>query len=207
MAQPVAIIADADAASAALSHVRRAVLAALRRPGSATTVGHELGLPRQKVNYHVRALEAAGLLEHVEDRPRAGCTERIVRATATHYLIDSSVLGELGTPPEDAADLFSAENLAAVSARTVRDLGKLTSEAAAVGKRLSTFSLETAVRFSSPADQTAFLERLSNAVAALVSEYHDEPAPDGRWFRLTVGSHPALPRRGPAERADAEREP
>ncbi len=64
--------------------------------------------------------------------------------------------------------------------------------ASAAGKRPVTLSLETAVRFATPGEQAEFAEKLSNAVARLVSEYHDEST-DGRWFRLTVGAHPALP--------------
>ena len=48
------------------------------------------------------------------------------------------------------------------------------------------------MRFSSPSDQAAFFEQLSNSVAELVSQYHDESADEGRWFRFTLGSHPAL---------------
>ena len=188
----LAIIRDSDAAEAILSPVRRRVLQALREPGSATTVGSELGLARQKVNYHLRTLEELGLVEHVEDRRKGNCTERIVRATASHYLIDSALLGGLEATPADAADRFSSDHLAAVASRTVSEVGELRVRAHEAGKHLPTFSLETAVRFSSPADQAAFMERLSNTVAALVSEYHDDSAAGGRWFRLTVGSHPAL---------------
>lgn len=194
MPTPLAIIRDAQAAGAVLSPVRRRVLSALREPGSSTTVGGELGLPRQKVNYHLRALEALGLVEHVEDRRRGNCTERIVQATASHYLIDPSVLGDLGGHTEDAADRYSSEHLAAASARTVSEISELRTRAAKARKRLPTFSLETAVRFGSAEEQAAFLERLSNAVAGLVSEYHDESVEGGRWFRLLVGAHPAVPR-------------
>jgi DNA-binding transcriptional ArsR family regulator len=196
MPTSLAIIRDPDAAGAVLSPIRRRVLAALREPGSATTVGDHLGLPRQKVNYHLRALESLGLVEHVEDRRRGNCTERVVRATATHYLIDPAVLGELGAEPDDVTDAFSSERLAAVSSRTVADLGELRERAAAVGKRLPTFSLESAVRFASPTDQAAFLEELSSAITGLVARYHDESAEGGRWFRLVAGSHPALLARG-----------
>ena len=192
MSAALAIIKDANVAGAVLSPVRRGVLRALREPGSATTVGNDLGLPRQKINYHLRALEKLGLVEHVEDRRRGNCTERIVRATATHFLIDSALLEELEATPRDLADRLSSEHLAAVSARTVTEIGELRERAAAAGKRLATFSLETAVRFSSPSDQAAFFEQLSNTVAELVSRYHDESADQGRWFRLTLGSHPAL---------------
>jgi DNA-binding transcriptional ArsR family regulator len=192
MTSSLAIVRTPERAESMLSPIRRRVLGALREPGSATTVGEALGLPRQKVNYHLRALEAAGLVEHVEDRRKGNCTERIVRATAAHYLIDPSVLGELGARPEHVGDSFSSEHLAAVSARTVTELAELREGAARTGKRLPTFSLETGVRFATPAEKAEFLERLSATVTELVAHYHDGGAEGGRWFRLFVGAHPAL---------------
>ena len=188
----LAILRDDDAASAVLNPVRRRVLRALRTPGSATTVGAELRLPRQKVNYHLRALEELGLVEHVEDRRRGNCTERIVRAKASHYLIDSSLLGERGATPAEIADRFSSDHLAVVSARTVTEVGELRERATKANKRLATFSLETAVRFASPREQAAFVEELSNAVARAVARWHDADAGGGRWFRVVFGAHPAL---------------
>lgn len=188
----LAILNDPQSAASLLSPIRKSILEALGEPGSATTVGQDLGLARQKVNYHLRALEEAGLVEHVEDRRKGNCTERIVRATASHYLIAPSVLDGLEGTPADAADRFSSDHLAAVSARTISELAELRGAAAAAGKRLPTFSLETGVRFASARDQAAFMEALSNTVARLLSEYHDESAKDGRWFRLTLGAHPAL---------------
>lgn len=193
------ILNDGDSAAALLNPMRRDILHALAEPGSATTVGQELGLPRQKVNYHLRALEESGLVEHVEDRRKGNCTERVVRATASHYLIAPSVLGPLEASPETAADRFSSDHLAAVSAQTISDLAVLAEGAARTGKRLPTLSAETGVRFATPADQKAFNEELANALAHLVGKYHTESAADGRWFRVTIGSHPALPSRGAQE--------
>lgn len=199
MTQPLAILNDGDTAAALLNPIRREILGALVEPGSATTVGQDLGLPRQKVNYHLRALEEAGLVEHVEDRRKGNCTERIVRATASHYLIAPSVLGALEASPAAAADNFSSDHLAAVSARTISELAVLTDGAARTGKRLPTLSAETGIRFATPADQKAFSEELANALALLVHKYHTESSADGRWFRVTVGSHPALSSSGPQE--------
>ena len=81
---------------------------------------------------------------------------------------------------------------AAVSARTVSEVAELRERAAAAKKRLPTFSLESAVRFSDPAAQAAFVSDLATAIKTLVAEYHDATAPVGRWFRLTAGAHPAL---------------
>lgn len=197
----LAILDDPDTAGIVLSPLRRRILDALRRPGSATTVGEELGMPRQKVNYHLRTLEDAGLVEHLEDRRRGNCTERIVRSKASHYLISSRVLGELAATPEAIRDRYSADHLASVSARTISEVGELRMRAAEAGKRLPTLSLEAGVRFASPGDQAAFMEELSNTVARLLARYHDEDAPDGRWFRLALGAHPAL-RAGPHEEDD-----
>lgn len=199
MKSSLAILNDGESAASLLNPIRRDILSALAEPGSATTVGRELGLPRQKVNYHLRALEEAGLVDHVEDRRKGNCTERIVCATASHYLIAPSVLGSLEASPASSADRFSSEHLAAVSARTISDLAILSERASAAGKRLPTLSAETGIRFATPADQRAFAEELTNSLAQLVQKYHTESVADGRWFRVTVGSHPALPSRSAPE--------
>lgn len=192
MSEAVKIIRGAEQASSVLSPIRARILEALAEPGSASTVARRLGLARQKTNYHVRALEGHGLLEHVEDRKRGNCTERVVRATARHYLIAPSVLGTLEARPEHSVDRISSAYLAAISARTVSEVAELRERASEVGKKVPTFSLETAVRFSSPGKQAAFAEELANAVGGLVARYHDRDAEGGRWFRVTLGAHPAL---------------
>ncbi|MGH3923523.1 MAG: winged helix-turn-helix domain-containing protein, partial [Pseudonocardiaceae bacterium] len=52
----VAVIEDPAAAEVSLDPVRARLLAELAEPGSATMLAARLGLPRQKVNYHLRAL-------------------------------------------------------------------------------------------------------------------------------------------------------
>src|SRR5262245_23815025 len=50
----------------ALSHPTRvAILEALREPASAASVARTIGQPRQRVNYHLKELEHAGLVERV----------------------------------------------------------------------------------------------------------------------------------------------
>ncbi|HEX9339407.1 MAG TPA: helix-turn-helix domain-containing protein, partial [Pseudonocardiaceae bacterium] len=52
----VAVIDDPAAAEVSLDPVRARLLAELAEPGSATMLAAKVGLPRQKVNYHLRAL-------------------------------------------------------------------------------------------------------------------------------------------------------
>jgi DNA-binding transcriptional ArsR family regulator len=45
-----------------------------------------VGLARQKVNYHLKALERHGLVELVEERRKGNVNERMLRATAASYV-------------------------------------------------------------------------------------------------------------------------
>jgi DNA-binding transcriptional ArsR family regulator len=177
--------------AAALMHpIRRRILGRLREPDSAAGVARALDLPRQKVNYHVRLLEKDGLVEEVDRRPAGNCVERVVRATATHWLIGPQVLGDLEARPEDVPDRFSSGYLVALAARTIREVADLRRHADDAGLKLPTLSMDGEVRFASAEDQNAFATELADAVTRLVARFHDDGAPRGRSFRLVVGSHP-----------------
>ncbi len=185
----VAVIDEPAAATSVLSATRRRVLAALAEPGSATTVAAQLGLARQKVNYHLRALEEQGLVALVEERPRRGLTERVVRATATSYVVAPATLGGLAADPR-RVDRLSAAYLLALGARLVDEVAALRRSAEGADRSLPTLGIDTEIRFASAADRAAFTEELAAGVAGLVSRYHDESAPAGRWHRLVVAAHP-----------------
>ena len=185
----VEVIDRPEVAAALLDPRRARVLAQLAVPGSATTGAQTLGLTRQKVNYHLRALEAAGLLEVVELRPRRGLTERVVVATAHSYVVSSTVLGPLASDPA-RTDRLSARYLLAVAARLVDEVAALTRAATRARKPLATLTIDTDIRFASSADRAAFTAELSAAVQSLAARYHAESAPGGRWHRLVVAAHP-----------------
>jgi DNA-binding transcriptional ArsR family regulator len=188
----VAVIEDPAAASASLDPVRARLLAALAEPGSATTLAAKVGLPRQKVNYHLHALERHGLVELVEERKKGNVTERVLRATASSFVISPSALAAVAPDPDRAPDRLSARWLLALGARLVRDVGALITGAAKAGKPLATFAIDGEVRFASAADRAAFAEELAGAVTALVGKYHDENAPRGRPHRVLVAVHPTI---------------
>jgi DNA-binding transcriptional ArsR family regulator len=168
------------------------LLAELAEPKSATMLAASIGLPRQKVNYHLRTLEQHGLVELVEERRKGNVTERMMRATAASYVISPVVLAAVAPDPDRAPDRLSARWLLALAARMVRESGMLITGAARAGKRVATFALDAKVRFASAADRAAFAEELTNAVAALVAKYHDESAEGGREHRVIVAVHPSV---------------
>jgi len=207
------ILATPGQAAAVLHPDRRRVLEVLREPGSATTVGQRLGLPRQRVNYHLRELEKVGLVRLVATRRKRNCTERVLQATATSYVLSPEVLEGLAGDAGDTPDRFSSAYLVAVAARVIRELGELRRRARDGGTRLATLALHSDVRFASAADRAAFAEELATEVARLVSAYDRPDARGARPFRMVVGVHPALEsgapptdRRHPSEGADDARQ-
>ncbi|MGH3919928.1 MAG: ArsR/SmtB family transcription factor [Pseudonocardiaceae bacterium] len=188
----VAVIEDPAAAEVSLDPVRARLLAQLAEPGSATMLAARVGLPRQKVNYHLRALERHGLVELVEERRKGNVTERVLRATAASYVISPSALAAVAPDPARSPDQLSARWLLAVAARLVRDVGALITGAARTRKQVATFALDGEVRFASAADRAAFAAELTSAVTALVHKYHDEKAKGGRDHRVVLAVHPSV---------------
>ncbi|MEU3167934.1 helix-turn-helix domain-containing protein [Streptosporangium sp. NPDC006930] len=204
---------EPDRLRVALTPIRRRLLVRLREPASAVQLATELELPRQRVGYHLRVLEEAGLIELVEERPRRGFVERVMRVTANAFLVDPGVL----TSPNEAdeagkadgadggeggddgaagvaegfcrvADQYAAEHLVEVAADTVRDVTRMAAAADRKGVRLLTFTLEARVRFAEPGDVHDFTDALADALSQVAARFD---TPGGRPYRLVAGGHPA----------------
>lgn len=190
---PLQILDDADNVAALLSSpLRRRLLELLTEPDSASGLARRLGLPRQKINYHLRELEREGLVELVATRRRRGCVERLLRSTARSFVLGSTVLGPLAADPEPLQDRYSSAYLIAMAARLIADVGRLRQRAARVDQRLATVALEAEIGFRSPADLKAFSEELAAEVARLAAKY-DRPRRRGsRRYRFVMGAHPLV---------------
>ncbi|MDQ6727637.1 MAG: helix-turn-helix domain-containing protein [Actinomycetota bacterium] len=191
----VGVIDDPAAAMAALDPVRARILAILAEPGSSTSVAAIVGLSRQRVNYHLRTLERHNLVRLVEERPKRGLTERVMRATARTYALSPSTLGRSGADPA-RTDRLSSRYLVAVAARMVGEVADLARRADEAGQPLATLAIDLEIRFGSAADRGAFTAELTTAVRALAGKYHDEQASRGRCHRVVVAAHP-VPRSSP----------
>jgi DNA-binding transcriptional ArsR family regulator len=183
------VIDDAEAAAAALDPTRARLLSELAEPASATALAHRVGLSRQKVNYHLRTLEAHGLVEQSGARRHGGLTERLLVATAAAYVISPAALGKAAeaADPACAANRLSARYLIALGARIVREVGALARRADAEGKLLPTLGIDVEVGFRTGDEQVTFADDLTRVVGSLAARYH---ADDGRRSRLVVGVHP-----------------
>jgi DNA-binding transcriptional ArsR family regulator len=182
----VEVISDPAAAVTALDPVRTRLLSELGEPASAATLATRTGITRQKVNYHLRALEHRGLVVAAGERKWGGLTERLMVASASSYVVSPQALGPVGADPARSGDRLSASYLVALAARTIREVGELWRRSRDADKRLATLSIDTAVRCAAPSASD-----LTDAVTSVVARYHDETAPRGRTHRLVVAAYPA----------------
>lgn len=183
----VEVIESADAAAVALDPVRARLLRELAVPASAAGLAARVGLPRQKVNYHLKALEAHGLVELAEERRHGGITERVLRASAASYVVSPAAVTASAADPETQEDRLSAGYLVALAGRLVREVGDLVRRAGTTGARVPTLTIDTRIGFRSAADRAAFADDLTAAVLDLAARYHHD---DGRPHRLVVATHP-----------------
>ncbi|OCK62580.1 transcriptional regulator [Bradyrhizobium sp. LMTR 3] len=186
----IEVISDPAVAVAALDPIRSALLAELAEPASAAILATRLGLPRQKVNYHLRALEACRLVEVADERQWGGLTERLLVLSAKSFVVSPEALGAVAADPKRSKDQLAASYLIALGARIVREVGDLWKRATKADKQLATLSIDAEIRFASPAARAAFTRALTQAITELVSRYHDAGAPGGRDHRLVILSHP-----------------
>ena len=184
------VLDDPVRVSAALPPLRRRLLAELgRAPDSAAGLARRLGLARQKLNYHLRALEQAGFVELHEERQRRGCVERTLRVSAQAFVIDPALLGSHAADPAAIQDRFSSSYQIAAAARLLREVALLQRGAERARKALPTLTLETEVRFASAERRAAFAEELGAALAGLAAKYQDD-SPGSRAFRFVLAGYP-----------------
>lgn len=206
----VDFVRDVRRASALLHPLRLRIVEALRQPASATSLARRLGLPRQKVNYHVRELARAGYLRRAGQLRKRNMIERRYVATARAWVLSPELLGEVGADRGVVEDAFSAAYLAALTAQVQRDLARAGDGARKAGKRLATLSISTRLRFESAEQRAEFTRALRDALVDVVGRHASaytrddgSPAP-GRPYRLVLGVYPTPPESDGATAAAAE---
>ncbi|MBE1462543.1 winged helix-turn-helix domain-containing protein [Kibdelosporangium phytohabitans] len=183
----IAEVIDTDALQAMAHPMRLRILAALREPDSAAAVARGLGQPRQKVNYHVKELERAGLARRVGERRAGNLVESLYQATAATYVV-SPRLAWVDRPRIDAlAEQVALENLVSVGERLQQAAALLLDRAAFDGEKIASAAVETEVRFADAAQRKAFLAEYVSAIGPLLKKYGDS---QGDSYRVVLAVHP-----------------
>jgi DNA-binding transcriptional ArsR family regulator len=197
MPAAVTLLDEPERLRIGLTPIRRRLLERLREPASATQLASELAMGRQRVNYHLRALEKAKLVDLVEERQRRGCVERILIARAQSFIVDPSVMAAKTGSGASATlgvsrtvqDKFSAEHLIDTAADLVRDVTRMRAQAEKQGARLLTFTMQTDITFAEPGDLERFTTSVAEFVAREAAKFHTPGG--GRRYRVVIGGHPS----------------
>lgn len=182
-AHAIQVVDEVEAAADLMDPFRLRILAELVEPASASDVGAQLDDSRQKVNYHIKELVKAGLVEPAGTRPARGVDEKLYQATARAYLVAPRVLGPLAPDPE-ATDADGSDRLLAATARTQDTLAALRDK----DPDPMAFTLETTVRLAED-QQAAFTDALEEAIAGVVDRFSATDSGDEREIRVLVGGH------------------
>jgi DNA-binding transcriptional ArsR family regulator len=176
-------------------------------------MARRLGLPRQRVNYHVRALERAGLLRAAGRRRRRNLIEQRYVATARSYTLSPELLGPLAPDWREIVDTASSDYLLALADQVRSDVGRASQEAAADGKRLATLSVKSQFRFETPEQRMRFAEAMRQAIVEVIARHstpnlRENGRPGrGRPYRLVLACYPVaagIEGKAPKEERDDE---
>lgn len=169
-----------DQAAVLLKPGRIEILRLLAEPRSCTDVGGQLEQPPQKVYYHVKRMEQAGLVDQVDERRVRGIVEGIYQAAGASYWLSPELVGAIG--PRGAQDELSLGFLLNLAEEMQADLGQL---ASTPGDRPS-LGLSGQVMLR-PEDRQQFLAELRGVLEDLLSRYGGSA---GIPFRIAFACYP-----------------
>lgn len=170
-----------EQAETLLKPKRVELLRHLAEPRSCTELGNEMGQPPQKVYYHVKKLEAAGLVDRVGERRVRALAEGLYRARARSYWLSPELVGRIGGSRR-ATDRLSLGFLLDLAEEVQSDVARL----AAGGTDVPSLGLSGEIRL--PADcREDFLRELRAVFEDVISRYGGS---DGERFRLALACYP-----------------
>ena len=174
-------IETVEQADALLKPKRVEVLRQLAEPRTCTQIGQVLGDTPQAVYYHVKRLQAHGLVELVSEHRVRGITEGVYRSVARSFWVSPAIAGRLGEPRARDA-LLGLGFLLDLSERMQADLTRL----AAGPPTLPSFGIAGDIRLA-PEDGAAFVAALQRAFGEVLERYGGS---EGHAFRLALACYP-----------------
>jgi DNA-binding transcriptional ArsR family regulator len=183
----VRIVDDLDEVQALTHPLRLAVLGALREPDSAAGVARAIRQSRQLVNYHLKELDRAGLVERAGERRKGNFVEQLYRAVAQSFSVSPRLAWSGPERHRALGDQVSLDHLVAMGERLQRDASELLDRAAFDGEEIPSASVTTDVRFASEDQRTAFLREYVDAVTKLARKHGSRR---GTSYRVLFATYP-----------------
>lgn len=183
----VLLIEEASQAEAFLHPLRLELLKRAAEPRTCTELAEALGETPQKIYYHVKVLERAGALRKVEERRVRAIQEGYYQATARSFWFAPGLVETVGGRRSLGPLLGLVEELQV----DVAHLGT---------KAESSLALSAQIRLAKPAERTAFLTDVQNAIQSIARKYGAagplRPKGDPNTYRLVFACYPRPEEKG-----------
>src|SRR6478735_6624587 len=179
---------DADTLAALAHPLRMRILESLREPDSAAGVARRLGETRQKVNYHLKELERAGLVRRTGERRTGNFVEVLFEPVARTLVISPRLAWSDPRRFEALRAQLSLERLIAVGEHVQRDAALLLDRAAFDGEQIASASVEADVHFANEEDRAEFLRAYFESLRELCDRFG---AAAGAPYRVVMAAYPA----------------
>ncbi|MCI0713854.1 MAG: helix-turn-helix domain-containing protein [Chloroflexi bacterium] len=187
--QDVHFIEDIDSAVALLKPQRIEIMQQLDRPRTCPDLADYFGESAQKIYYHIKALEKAGLVEKVDEKRVRGTVEGHYQAVARSYWLAPQLVGRIGDE-KTASDQVSLRMILQLAEEVQTDLGKLGTHSA-VGEEIPSLSMSGYIHLPDAARRAEFLAELQATFQSLAAKYGlTESGDSSANFRLILMCYP-----------------
>ncbi|MCH8959688.1 MAG: helix-turn-helix transcriptional regulator [Proteobacteria bacterium] len=187
MRRELMVVSDVRTMALLADPLKAEILREMDQPRTTADLALAMGMPRQKLGYHVRKLEGAGLLANVGESRRGNCVARKLQTAARRIIVVQA-----DSNAATLQDRFTVSGLVESCARTIREVGVLSSAAGNDGEKQPMLTLDTEIAFDNAQEQQAFAQELNELIAALVDRYGSTSS-GARCFRLVAASYPKPP--------------
>lgn len=187
VATRVAIIDDPEQVGVLAHPIRVAILGALRTPNSASGVARAISETRQKTNYHVRALEEAGLIRPVTERRVGNFVEQLYQSVAGTFVVSPRLAWSGDRRIAALRSQLPLEQLVELGEAMQHDAVGLLDRAAFDGDEIPCASVDATVRLRDEEARAAFLDEYLEALKPLLKKYGGRR---GEEFRVVLAVYP-----------------
>lgn len=192
--QDVFYIEDVEQAAALLKPIRLEVLRQMDEPRTCPELADFFGETAQKMYYHVKALQKAGLVEKVDEKRVRGALEGYYQAKARSYWLSPSLVGKVGGL-KMTQDQMSLRVLLNLTEEVQQDVGRLGHHAEA-GHDVSSLSLSAHIHLPDGNRRAEFLQEVQTIFQELARKYglpqDDVGIVDEQGFRLVLVCYPKI---------------
>lgn len=190
--QDVFYIEEMEQAISLLKPARIEILRQMDEPRTCPELADYFDESAQRIYYHVKALEKAGLVEKVEEKRVRGVVEGYYQARARSYWLAPHLVGKVGGK-RLAQDQMSLQVLLELAEEVHDDIGKLANKVHA-GQDVPSLSLSAHIHLPDGERRSEFLEEVAILFKSLARKYGTPPLDatleNDEGYRLVLACYP-----------------